>query len=151
MSKKFKVVCIQSRSSTFLKVGDIYDANRIKYNSEPFRGNFNICTENGDENYGYRKDYFLVLPESPLTAKDMSMSEWLAVCCCANFGKVEGKMNDSNIDVWDVVKCTSGMKKSSQFYVYRVSFKKAQKDIEIEAIEEEMRKLADRLSKIKGE
>jgi len=146
MSKTFKVVCIDYNGSTFLKQGKIFDACKIMTGKA--QTNWNICTLDGNENYGYNKTYFLRLPSEPKTCADMTMEEWLAMCCLRSTG-CEAVQYKSSVGSWINCCNTKMPDKREAHSVYRVKPEKSAKDVEIERIEKEMRKLADDLAKIK--
>lgn len=144
MSKTFKVVCITRNGSTFLKEGKIYEAEKSRNAS---LSNFDICTLDGDEHYGYLKTYFLRLPTEPKTCADMTMEEWLAINAVLA-GKDKKLVEYSSLDdVYETSRCDFIRKTSNSNY-YRIKPDNPNADA-IERIEGEMRKLADELSLLK--
>jgi len=154
MGKTFKVVCINCNTrdgyeSTFLHTGKIYDACCIVDGKAQV--NWNICTQGCNENYWYSKTYFLRIPTEPKTCADMTMEEYLAMVCLRNFSPTEVEYyNGHKRGFKPVAGDYMPYKNSLSETLYRIKPEKSAKDIEIEAIEAEMRKLADRLKKVKG-
>lgn len=146
MAKTFKVVCINTgRSGLFLNVGQVYTAN--KYNGD--MSSYNIRTQGGNENYSYKREYFLLLPAEPKKCADMTMEEYLAMVCLRATDRHAVQVKRQH-DKWAHSVDHLMPNKSYCGEVYRVKPEKSDKDIEIERIEGEMRKLADDLAKIKG-
>lgn len=144
MSKTFKVVCVNSNNSTFLKEGTVYSAMS---GGKGGMGNFDICTLHGNEHYGYAKAYFLRLPTEPKTCADMTMEEWLAINAVLA-GKDKKLVEYSSLDgVYETSRCDFIRKTSNSNY-YRIKPDNPNADA-IERIEGEMRKLADELSLLK--
>ena len=145
MSKTFKVVCIEDGGSNFLKQGKVFNACKaVNFPSQ----RWDICTEHGKENYGYNKTNFLRLPTEPKTCADMTMEEYLAMVCLRAVSPANVEWFDGASPVGFFKPCLQiGMSHKTQTRtLYQV---KSAKDIEIERIEKEMRKLADDLAKIK--
>lgn len=147
MIKSFKVVCIEDNGSSFLKQGKIFDASKFDDGKAQVR--WGISTQGGCEEYGYNKTNFLRLPAEPKNCRDMSMEEYLAMTCLHSTDP--DAVQHYYYKKWQTCSGMVMVSKSSTEFVLRIKPEKSVKDIEIERIEEAMRKLADDLSKLKRE
>ena len=145
MSKTFKVVCVSDASrEEYLSVGSMYEARRSNDTAL-----YIAKTDNEYEDIHYNKQRFLRLPTEPKTCADMTMGEYLAMRCLleCDCSQIEQRIYGSF--KWRVKVGKYMDNKCGALDIYRVKPEKSAKDIEIERIEKEMRKLADDLAKIK--
>jgi hypothetical protein len=144
MSKVFKVVCIDGMDVD-LTAGSVYD---VALTADPST----LVVSKDDKRdvcFRYNANRFLLLPTEPKTCADMTMEEYLAMCCLRSTG-CEAVQYRSCRSGW-VECCSKHMsQKGETRSVYRIKPGKSAKDVEIERIEGAMRKLADDLAKIKG-
>lgn len=150
MAKSFKVVCITNKSSGFLKCGEVFDAKMYADHDLRYLGFVSVSKVDGCQDYQYMRDYFLRLPTEPKTCADMSMEEYLAMVCLDNSKSTEIEFTWGAEVEWFTRDSTMALHKCGTA-LCRVKPDKSVKDIEIERIEEAMRKLADDLSKLKRE
>ena len=143
MSKTFKVVCIENTGAMKLEVGGVYEGLGEAHESK-------ISLVDSWYRMPISSKYFLRLPTEPKTCADMTMEEYLAMVCLA-YG--DGTVQVANLEqtTW-YDKSTAGfVRKSDSGSLYRIKPEKSAKDVEIEAIEKEMRALLDRLAKVRGD
>ena len=141
MSKTFKVVCIGTGHHVYLTVGKVYDGKTCG-------SAWCIKNDNGSVHEYHDNSLFLRLPTEPKTCADMTMEEYLAMVCLIGAGdKVQYDEHGTGFC------CNATLNrmpaKVNTRALWRVKPEKSAKDIEIERIEKEMRKLADDLAKIK--
>ena len=147
MSKTFKVVCIDDWAvDVRLTVGKVYDVGHSNCHW------FSVAKDDTENlEVEYYKSRFLRLPTEPKTCDDMTMEEYLAMVCITTTDESRIQVASSyGTPKWKAGQQNGKMlEKFSTQCLYRIKPEKSAKDVEIERIEKEMRKLAEDLAKIK--
>ena len=130
----FKIVCINAKTSKDV-IGAVHE-----------------CSESGNPRY-YRfkcgamlgKEDYLKLPTEPKTCADMTMEEWLAMCCLRS-------VSPRSITWCGNQQCQRSMNaKDSVSGKYFIVEPKSPREIEIERLIREMHKLADAIKVLQAE